>query len=123
MSLLSTLKGAVQNSKEYPVGSKLDPETAYEILRNKRRRRILRYLASNEDRGPVPAGEIADHISREYGEDRTSVYIAAIQAHLPKMYEADVCEYDFDRKLVKLTATGQAIVLVHEVVSELTDQN
>ena len=114
MSLLSTLRDAVQQNRNYPTESLLDPETACDVLR---RRCILAYMAEQGTEA-VPAGDIADYLATFHDDDRTAAYVAAIQSHLPMMDEAGVCRYDKDRKLVELTARGREVIEVHQSVVE-----
>lgn len=90
------------------------------MLKNRRRRLILQYVATQDDT-PVPVGDIADYLARHHDEDRTPVYVAAIQSHLPKASQAGVVSYDENRKLVELTPRGRAVIEIHQAVMELLD--
>jgi hypothetical protein len=116
MSLLSTLRQTVE--KNNCDETQLDPEIAYEMLKNRRRRCILQYVAAQDDT-PVTVSDLADYLARHHDEDRTAVYVAAIQSHLPKMSQARVCSYDENRKLVELTPRGRAVIEVHQTAMEL----
>lgn len=120
MSLLSTLRQAVERNPDYCDEPNLDPETAYEILKNRRRRHILQYV-STQDETPVSVGDTANFLAKHHDEDRTAVYVAAIQSHLPKMDEVGVCLYDENRKLVELTPRGRAVLEVHRAVIRILD--
>lgn len=120
MSLLSTLRQAVEKNRDHCDEPNLDPETAYEILKNRRRRHILQYVSTQEDT-PVPVGDCANFLAKHHNEDRTAVYVAAIQSHLPKMDQAGVCSYDENRKLVELTPRGRAVIEVHQAVIGFLD--
>lgn len=87
------------------------PETICEVLRNRRRRRTVRYISRNTD---ATVRELADHLAAtEAGkpldevtyDERKRVRNALYQHHLPKMAEYGVVEYDRSRGTV--TATGE----------------
>lgn len=118
MSLLSTLRQAVEKSQNNCDETHLDPETVYMILENRRRRCILQYVAA-QDNTPVSVSDLADDLAKHHDEDRTAVYVAAIQSHLPKMSQAKICSYDENQKLIQLTPRGQAVIEVHQTVMEL----
>jgi len=120
MSLLSTLRQIVERNQNNCDETELDPATVYEMLNNRRRRCILQYLAFQDDR-PVAVSDLADDLSRHHNEDRTAIYVAAIQSHLPKMSQAGVCSYDQNRKLIELTPRGRSVIEVHQAVMELLD--
>lgn len=120
MSLLSTLRQTIERNQSTCDDTQLDPETAYEMLKNRRRRLILQYVAAQEDT-PVPVGDIADYLARHHDEDRTPVYVASIQSHLPKASQAGVVSYDENRKLVELTPRGRAVIEIHQAVMKLLD--
>lgn len=91
-------------------GPNLSETEAYSILRNDRRREVIRYLQSTV--GDVSLGELAERIAeRESGTSppprnkRESVYNALHQTHLPKLDEREIVEYDERGKRVELTDT------------------
>jgi Mn-dependent DtxR family transcriptional regulator len=118
MSLLSTLRQTVAKNWNHHSETQFDfePQIAYEILRNRRRRHILQYIASRDT--TVSVGDIADHLAHYHDEDRTAVYVASIQNHLPKLDQAGICDYDENRKLIELTPRGRAVVEIHQTVEE-----
>lgn len=80
-------------------------------LSNRRRRQVLAYLLAGD--GSSTAGELAEHIAAEENDtsvDRLSsyqrkrVYVSLYQNHLPVLDDANVVEYDHDRKTVALEA-------------------
>lgn len=80
---------------------------AYELLANDRRRECVRYLAAGSADARVPAGELADHVTRTLGGEREnrrtlhqSVYTSLTQHHLAKLDEHGVVEYDYETKAV-----------------------
>lgn len=81
----------------------------FEILRNQRRRWVLRYLQEHD--GVVEIGEVAEHIaaietdksiSELTSGERKRVYVALYQCHLPKMDDAGVVDYHQDRGHIEL---------------------
>jgi DNA-binding transcriptional ArsR family regulator len=91
-----------------------DDETAsldvtFDVLRNRRRRLVLRRLRSAE--GPTDIGDLAEHVAGvENGIDpaklnsqqRKRVYISLYQSHLPKLDEAGAVRFDQDRGTISL---------------------
>ncbi|MFC6976850.1 ArsR family transcriptional regulator [Halomicroarcula sp. GCM10025709] len=84
------------------------PETAFDILRNSRRRLAIVYLLETEG-GAVSLGDLAEHVaaiengvSREElsSAQRKRVYVSLYQSHLPRMEEAGIVRFDQDRGLV-----------------------
>jgi hypothetical protein len=99
------------------------PETAiHDILRNDRRRRVIKYL---QERGhEVPLRTLAERLAElETGESppptnvRNSVYVSLHQTHLPKLDDRGIVEYDEDRKLISLEDPARQVDLYMEVVT------
>lgn len=91
-------------------------DMTFEILKNWRRRQVLRYLRSNG--GEARLDSLAEHIAAlENGIDeralsssqRKRVYIALYQCHLPKM--ADVGAIDYEKARGRLQLRPQAAKL------------
>jgi hypothetical protein len=87
----------------------LSKDTAFMILKNRRRRDVLRYLHHNE--GETTLDTLAEYIAaRENDIDesqlsssqRKRVYIGLYQAHLPKMDDTGVVDFDKHRGTVVL---------------------
>jgi HSP20 family molecular chaperone IbpA len=88
----------------------LSKDEIFELLSNKRRRWMVRFLdAANE---PVPLQEFITHIAaKEEGTDPDSVsrkyykriQVGLIQTHLPKLQDIGVIEYDEKQRTVALT--------------------
>jgi len=76
-------------------------EEIFDILKVKRRRRVIRYLKDNEE---VDLGEIATEIARFESDgtarpdssERKSVYVGLYQCHLPKMDDWNIVNFDKD---------------------------
>lgn len=86
----------------------LSPDKLFEILKNERRRRVLRYLWDND--GKASLGTLAEHIAAIENDttvaslssaQRKRVYVALYQSHLPKMARNDVIDFDKDRGTVR----------------------
>lgn len=90
-------------------GSELTTDETFELLKNARRRAVIRYLL--QDGGSAQLSELAEHIAaaengisvHELSSDqRKRVYIGLYQCHLPKMDTLGVIEYDKNRGSVEL---------------------
>ncbi len=96
---------------------------AFHLLRNERRRLLLRYLRDRDP--PVEVGEAATRIAAWEADDplpavpsdhRKRVYTALQQTHLPAMDELGVVEYDHDRGTVAPTEHAETVAVYLEVV-------
>lgn len=95
----------------------------HELLRNSRRRRVLKQL--QERVGVVTVRALAEVIAElETGESppprriRDSVYNSLHQTHLPKLDAYGVVDYDKDRKTVALRREVRQVDLYMEVVTK-----
>ncbi|WP_435179594.1 DUF7344 domain-containing protein [Halorussus sp. AFM4] len=85
-----------------------DVSAAFDLLRDARRRGVLYTLKRN---GQTSVEELAERIaawqSAEDGEtDPESVEVSLVHAHLPKLADAGVVEYDRDRGTAELADRG-----------------
>ena len=103
-------------------GTAIDEREIHDILRNWRRRMVLRELKSNA--GSTTLRDLAEALAEEEsGESppprnvRNSVYNSLHQTHLPKLDEAGVVTYDTDRKTVSLESQARDVNLYMEVVT------
>ncbi|UTF52003.1 DUF7344 domain-containing protein [Natronosalvus rutilus] len=101
--------------------SRIDPKEIHDILRNSRRRHVIRHLEARLT--PVTLRELSERIAElETGESpaprnvRESVYNSLHQTHLPKLDALGVIEYDDDRKTVELRDSARQVDLYMEVV-------
>jgi len=94
----------------------VDLDRIFEVLSNRRRRAVLRYLDS--EAREVEIGELAELLAaRECDKDRLEitaqerkrVYIGLYQNHLPKMDDANVVDYHDGRKTVRLEADAETL--------------
>lgn len=85
----------------------LPRSTAYELLGNERRRHVVEYVAT-AGRRSIPMADVVDYVTEREndcydGEEQyesnewKSVYVSLRQAHLPKLDEADVIDFDNPR--------------------------
>lgn len=90
-------------------GEELTTDETFELLKNARRRAVIRYLLQNG--GTAQLSELAEHIAaaengisiHELSSDqRKRVYIGLYQCHLPKMDTLGVIEYEKNRGSVEL---------------------
>lgn len=94
----------------------------FEILKNRRRREVLRYL--NEHGGTATLSELSEHIAalennttvrQITSEQRKRVYVGLYQAHLPKMDSMAVVEFEKNRGNIEL---GPAAPLLDQYLSQ-----
>ena len=87
----------------------LATDRRFKLLKNRRRRAVIRYLAEHRD--PTTRSELAEVIAAgEEGIDvseldssqRKRVYVSLYQTHLPKMAELNTVDYDKDAGVVRL---------------------
>lgn len=97
--------------------SELPLDIVFELLKNRRRRRVLRYLEEEADTADL--GTLAEALAAEENDksigalsssERKRVYICLYQCHLPKLDDAGVIEFDSDRGTIcKSDATSELI--------------
>lgn len=110
-------EASTQPSTADATADSIPTDTAYMILKNQRRREVLRYLTRTDDTTTLDA--LARHIAaKENGIDeralsssqRKRVYIGLYQAHLPKMDDARVIEFDKHRGRIELRPEAEQLV-------------
>lgn len=96
-------------------GEELPLDDIFDLLRNQRRRGVLRYLHDEAD-GTATLDELAEHIAAKENDidisqltssQRKRVYIGLYQCHLPKMDELGVIAYDQNRGTIELQDVSQ----------------
>ncbi|MXV63126.1 ArsR family transcriptional regulator [Natronorubrum sp. JWXQ-INN-674] len=114
-------------------GSAAETETdaAFDLLADRRRRAVLRFLDENED--PVSLSDLADHLTleedgRENGTlascgdallgTRRRIHISLRHTHVPKLAGADAVEFDPGSNTVALRETGESLLHRIEMESE-----
>jgi len=85
-------------------------DLVFGILKNSRRRKVLRYLCSND--GTATLSDLAEHIAAIENDttpaqlsssQRKRVYVGLYQCHLPKMDDVGVIDYNQARGHIELT--------------------
>jgi len=98
---------STEDASEEPASLPLDQQ--FEILKNERRRTVLRYLADHD--GPVALGDLAEHVAAVENDttvpqvtsrERKCVYVGLYQCHLPKMDDMDIVQFNRNRGRVEL---------------------
>jgi DNA-binding transcriptional ArsR family regulator len=96
--------------KSEPEQVELSKDEIFYLLKNRRRRDIVRYLMDND--GTATLSELAEHIAAWENDidvqalnsgQRKRVYVALYQTHLPKLAENGIIEYERNRGDVELT--------------------
>ncbi|WP_096390412.1 DUF7344 domain-containing protein [Halopenitus persicus] len=91
----------------------LSTDAVFEVLYNRRRRDILRYLRDRD--GSATASDLAEHIAAKENDvtvqqlsssQRKRVYVGLYQNHLPMMDDIGVIEYEKNRGTVRLRECG-----------------
>ncbi len=99
-----------------PTAEPLSLDLVFEVLKNERRRRVLKYLIDNPE--TVSLSDLAEHIAAiENGKSETAlssqerkrVYVGLYQCHLPKMDDTDVIDFNGDRGTVALGANAEQL--------------
>lgn len=79
-------------------------DQVFEILKNERRRTVLRYLDEHDE--PVALGDVAEHVAADENDtsvaqissrERKCAYVGLYQCHLPKMNDMDIVEFNQNR--------------------------
>ena len=95
----------------------LEPDDVFEILRNQRRRDVLRFFFE-EGRTAVELGTLAEHLAAaEFdttitdltSQERKRMYVSLYQCHLPKMDDVDVVSFNKPRGTIE---TGEHMAFV-----------
>ena len=107
---VSNLDGIGSTSREG--GSELSKGEIFDLLKNQRRRTVIRFLREND--GYAELNDLAEYIAakendidvRQLSSDqRKRVYIGLYQCHLPKMDSLGVIDYNKDRGTIELQAS------------------
>lgn len=82
----------------------LSLDQAFEILQNRRRREVLKYLDGRNE--TVSLSDLAEHVAAVENDtsvqalsssQRKRVYVGLYQCHLPKMDDLDIVDFDQNR--------------------------
>lgn len=116
MSLTQRLFGAADDTPD-PAQVRLNVamNDAMELLKNQRRRWVVRHLA-RADAETVELGDLAEAVAARENDctpreltsnQRKRVYVAFYQCHLPKMDKVGLIHFDKDRGLIYPTVKTQ----------------
>jgi hypothetical protein len=101
--------GSAETTEDESDVEPLPLDSVFELLKNQRRRRTLRFLREAE--GSVTLSDLAEHVAalendttpRELSSDqRKRAYVGLYQCHLPKMDDLDAVKFNRDRGLIEL---------------------
>lgn len=101
--LLGTIAGA--GGPERPSRQEI-----FDVLCNRRRQRVIRYLNRTEGDGPLEFSDLVDHVTARETDtapgdispaQRKRVYNTLRQTHLPKLDGAGIVEYDPDTNRIE----------------------
>jgi len=96
--------------------AELPLDQVFDILKNKRRRTVLRYLNSID--GSVKLGALAEYVAAiendidevaVSSDQRKRVYVGLYQCHLPKMDDMSIIDFNQDRGIVELGANADQL--------------
>ncbi|MEF8785618.1 MAG: hypothetical protein V5A45_06760 [Haloarculaceae archaeon] len=91
-------------------------DQVFEILKNRRRREVLKYL--NERDESVSLSDLAEHVAAIENEttvkalsssQRKRVYVGLYQCHLPKMDDMDIVDFDQNRGRIELAENADQL--------------
>lgn len=100
-------KGVAETDDE---PARLPVDRVFELLKNQRRREVLRYLETAEEE-TVTLSDLAEHIAAIENDttvqaisssERKRVYVGLYQCHLPKMDDMNVVAFDQNRGTISL---------------------
>lgn len=112
------------SSGDEPAGG-LSKSEIFDLLRNQRRRLVLRYIERHDGDVPAEIGEIATQVAAWENDvavdavtsaQRKRVYTTLQQSHLPKLDEAGIVEFDAARGTVRGTDVADDLTIYLEVV-------
>lgn len=100
----------VSHDESDPEPETLSTDRKFELLKNERRRHVLRYLWENGNQSTT--GELAEHVAvlendkesvhELTSKERKTVYVGLHQCHLPKMADYGVIDFNQARGTVEL---------------------
>lgn len=111
-STASEVEQAVENRES----AELELDIVFDVLKNVRRRRLLRYL--DEQNGKVTLSDLAEHLAAIENDttpealdsqQRKRVYVGLYQSHLPRLDSMGVLTFDRDRGLIERTPAASQL--------------
>lgn len=106
--------------------TELSLDLIFEILKNERRREVIRYLREHEQQ--VTLSELAEHIAALENDtdiasitssQRKRVYVGLYQCHLPKMADMGIVQFNQNRGIVSL---GRNVPQLYEYLDNQAPQ-
>jgi len=106
---------AAESAEEEPA-AELPLDQVFEILKNKRRRTVLRYLKGRD--GPVALGDLAEEVAAVENDtpvaqvtsrERKCAYVGLYQCHLPKMDDMNIVEFNQDRGRIETGPNAERV--------------
>lgn len=141
---MSAQNTAPQRSQEYDVDSEsaeneseqaettapaepeeLSLDLIFEVLKNRRRRDVIRYLEEQSERTSL--SDLAEHVAALENDTTTQaltssqrkrVYVGLYQCHLPKMDDTDVVDFDGNRGTIDLGDNAEQLYPFLEAEAE-----
>jgi hypothetical protein len=108
-------EGATQTPAAEP--AELPVDRVFELLKNQRRREVLRYLEDAEEE-TVSLSDLAEHIAAIENDttvqaisssERKRFYVGLYQCHLPKMDDMNVVVFDQNRGTISLGPNAEQL--------------
>lgn len=96
----------------------VNKDDIFEILKNSRRRGVLRYIEERCGEESVSLSDVAEHIAAKENDvtvamlsskQRKRVYVGLYQCHLPKMDEAGVIDFNKARGTIELRESASVL--------------
>lgn len=90
-------------------------DVIFDILKNQRRRHVVRYLKRHNT---ATLSDLAEHVAALENEkevknltssERKRVYVGLYQCHLPRMDDAGIVEFDSDRGTIELNRCAEQL--------------
>jgi ribosomal protein S15P/S13E len=97
--------------------SPLEKDVLFELLKNQRRRHVLRYLDEHDEEATL--SDLAEHVaaiendipeSHLTSQQRKRVYVALYQCHLPILARSDVIKFNQARGLIERTSRADQLM-------------
>lgn len=110
----------------------VDADAVFDVLSSSRRRAVIRYMVARPGEGPFTVSDVAEAlaawetgktVNALNGTERKRVYTALYQAHLPKLAQSGLVDYNKNRGRVdarpELMAVSHLVgESLHEPISE-----
>jgi len=127
-AVLDEAEDGVALTAEDAAGRPIPIDVAFDIMKNRRRRRVLAFVLDRG--GRTTLSELAEHIaalendkpeSLLSSQERKRVYIGLYQCHLPRMDDAGVIEFDRYRGTVEVRREALSLRAYVQVAEPLDE--